>query len=233
MLKILDKESLLGKKQENQDACLVKSFSNGDMLLAVADGMGGGVMGAELSLKTIALLDEFFEQEVEYPLTKLRQSLFMISDEMFVMLDGQKGGTTLCMAYYQNGKIFYINIGDSRVWLCRQREIINLTLDQNRYEYNLLNNLEPKEDDRRIIHNILGLSSGFEIETTLDSKEWSAIGSYELEQDDLLLLSSDGFHDFIEPQMFCEDIDENFESILSQVKEKSHDNITVVIAKEV
>jgi serine/threonine protein phosphatase PrpC len=64
MLNILYKDSLIGKKEENQDACLVKSFGNGNMLLAVADGMGGGEMGAELSWRAIELLDEFFVQEV-------------------------------------------------------------------------------------------------------------------------------------------------------------------------
>ena len=121
MLEILYHDSLTGRvKQSNQDAYLVKPFNNGDMLLAMADGMGGGVMGAELAKRSMELLDALFDEPTDYPLQKLKQAIFVVNDELGVMLDGQKGGTTLCMVYYRQGELFYINIGDSRVWLCRK-----------------------------------------------------------------------------------------------------------------
>ncbi len=100
MLKVLYKNSVCGKKDENQDAMLVKEFDNGDMLLAVADGMGGGVMGAELAQKVMSMLDELFDEFTEYPKQKLKQLVYAINDALHEMLDGQKGGATLSVVYY-------------------------------------------------------------------------------------------------------------------------------------
>ena len=255
MLEILYSNSLIGKKEENQDASMVKKFPNGDRLLAVADGMGGGVMGAELALHTMKFLDTFFKEETIYPLQKLKQALLMLSDELIGMLDGQKGGTTLCVVYYRQGEIFYINIGDSRVWLCREllesealapnsarlkpsapsvtRGLLNLTLDQNLYEYNRLKKIYTDDEEKRFVHQILGISTSFEIEETLKDERWSAFGSFLLQPNDILILSTDGFHDHIERDGFCEDFNENFENILVGVQERSHDNITVITAKEI
>lgn len=231
MLEILYQDSLKGRvKENNQDAYLIKSFENGDMLLAVADGMGGGVMGEELAKRSMEILETLFEEKTDYPLQKLKQAIFVVNDELNVMLDGKKGGTTLCVVYYSQGKIFYINIGDSRVWLCREKEIINLTLDQNIYEYKQLNNIYTDDEDKRLIYKILGISSNFEIEEILKSDEWSAFGSFELEEDDVLILSSDGFHDYIDETKAIGS--EQFENIFAYVEEHSNDNITAIIAKE-
>jgi len=240
MLEILYQDSLKGRvKESNQDAYLVKPFDNGDMLLAVADGMGGGVMGAELAKRAMEFLETLFDEETDYPLQKLKQAIFVINDELNVMLDGQKGGTTLCVIYYRQGKIFYINIGDSRVWLYRKEEIINLTLDQNMYEYKRLNNIYTDDEDKRLIHRILGISSNFEIEEILKNDEWSAFGYFELREGDILILSSDGFHDYMGSENFSF-VDgeakaissEQFENIFAYIEEYSNDNITAIIAKE-
>ena len=110
MLKVLYKNSFIGRKEENQDAFLVKYFDNGDKLLAVADGMGGGVMGAELAEQAIKMLDEDFSKSVKYSLSSKFEDLFYsINTKLKEMLDGKKGGTTLCMVYYTKSVIHYIH----------------------------------------------------------------------------------------------------------------------------
>jgi len=248
MLNILYSNSLKGRvKESNQDAYLVKPFDNGDMLLAVADGMGGGVMGAELADRAMEILDRIFDDKSDYPLQKLKQAIFVVNDELSVMLDGQKGGTTLSMVYYQQGEIFYLNIGDSRVWLSRNGEIINLTLDQNIYEYKRLNNIYTDSEDKRLIYRILGISSNFEIEEILDSDEWSAFGSFELEEGDILVLSTDGFHDYMGRGLkstnnitkykhglksMLQDNQYGLTTMLLEIEAISNDNITAIVAKE-
>ena len=234
MLKVLYKNSFIGKKEENQDAFLVKYFDNGDKLLAVADGMGGGVMGAELAEQAIKMLDEDFSKSVKYSLSsKLEDLFYSINTKLKEMLDGKKGGTTLCMVYYTKSVIHYINIGDSRVWVCRDSKCINLTRDQNEYENKRLKNEYTDDEDKRFIFKILGMiSTNFEIEEVLKSQYWSAFGSFKLQADDLLILSSDGFHDYIDESSFCDDFSHGFNSILMGVKERSTDNITAIITKE-
>jgi serine/threonine protein phosphatase PrpC len=161
----------------------------------------------------------------------------MISDELFTMLNGRKGGTTLCVVYYSQKKLSFINIGDSRVWVCRNQKIINLTLDQNSYEYKKLNNIYTDEEDKRFIHRILGISSSFQIEEMLESEEWSAFGSFELQESDILILSTDGFHDYmgrgLQSMNSITKYKHEIESMLRKIEAVSHDNITAIIAKEI
>jgi protein phosphatase len=228
MLDILYSLSLKGRvKDSNQDAYLIKSFDNGDMLLAVADGMGGGAMGGILAKRAMEMLKNIFKESVKYPLQRLKQAIFIINDELNMMLDGQKGGTTLSIVYYKDEEIFYLNIGDSRVWIYRDNEVINLTLDQNIYEFKRLNNIYTDNEDKRLIYMILGISSNFELEEILESNRWSAIGSYRLEESDILFLSTDGFHDYM-------DIKYRLNSIplwIEDIEKKSNDNITALVAK--
>ena len=243
MLEVIHQISLVGKKHENQDAFLVKDFDNGDKLLAVADGMGGGVLGAELSLLAVSMIDKFFLEPLAYPQEKLKRLLLSINSTMLEMLSVysiesreveniQKGGTTLCMAYYREGRVHYVNIGDSRVWVCRNGEILNLTLDQNEYERKHLENIYTDDEDKRFIFKILGKESSLEIDNILKSDKWSASGSFELNVDDLLFLSSDGFHDYIDKECFCHDIFYDFDKTLKEIEERSNDNITMIMAKE-
>lgn len=234
MLKVLYKESFIGKKRENQDRFLVKYFDNGDKLLAVADGMGGGVMGAELAEEAIKMLNEDFTKPVEYSISsKLENLIYSINTKLKEMLAGEKGGTTLCVVYYSQTIIHYINIGDSRVWVCRDSKSINLTRDQNEYENKRLKNEYTDDEDKRFIFKILGMiSTNFEIEEILKSEYWSAFGSFELQTNDLLILSSDGFHDYVDKESFCNDFFHDFERLLMGIKERSHDNITAIITEE-
>ena len=234
MLTILYNYSLIGKKEENQDISLVKSFNNGDKLLAVADGMGGGIMGKELAEEAIKIVDREFNNSVEYSLnSKLEWLIYAINTRLKEILDGEKGGTTLSVAYYSKGVVHYVNIGDSRIWVCRDIKRINLTRDQNEYEKRQLKNEYTDDEDKRFIFKILGMiSTDFEIEEIFKSDYWSAFGSFKLQADDLLILSSDGFHDYIDKDSFCDNFSYDFNSILKSIKERSDDNITAIIAKE-
>lgn len=247
MLEILYEESMSGKRKNNQDALLTKKFENGDVLLAVADGMGGGILGAELAQEALCILDGLFTVSVEYPRQKLKQSIYEINDALQEVLSvyditekevlyTQKGGTTLSVVYYSKKKyqVSYINIGDSRISLCGKRKLKNLTIDQNKYEENKLKNLPANEEDRRFVHTILGISSSSEIDVVLNDKQWSAFGQKTLYcPEDTIILSTDGFHDYIKQDNFCNDFHTNFWNVLDRVKELSQDNITVIVAKEI
>lgn len=245
MIEILYQESLCGKRTNNQDAFLVKKFDNNDMILAVADGMGGGVMGAELSQKAISMINTLFNETIKYPKKRLEQAVYDINNTLREMLlaydmekkqkpNTSKGGTTLCLVYYSAKKrtITYINIGDSRLSVCEEGKLKNLTIDQNRYEENKLNNDEAKEEDKRLVCAILGISTDSEISDILENKEWFAVGQKTLScPEDMIILSTDGFHDYIDEEMYCDDFHTNFLGILDVIKRKSDDNITAIVAK--
>jgi len=238
VLQVLNSLSLKGKRDENQDSILVKGFDNNDWLLVVADGMGGGAMGAKLSLKAVDILQTTITKPLEYPLIILKSLLFEINKELHAILESnnkkQKGGTTLVVAYYKasSKRVFYINIGDSRVWLFRDKRVVNLSIDQNRYQTKKLQNQEATKDDKRIVNAVLGKSSDIEIDNMLNNKAYRAIGEEKLQKGDLLFLSSDGFHDTLEGSLLEPLVGIYFNEVLQLVMNRSDDNISVIVAKE-
>jgi len=77
------------------------------------------------------------------------------------------------------------NVGDSRVWLCRDGKSINLTIDQNLYELYKINRMEPLEGDKTVLLYALGCNSNISLETLFNSKIWSATGEMELKGGDI------------------------------------------------
>jgi len=227
MLKLLFKKSISGIRESNQDSFLYKELQ-GDILVGVADGMGGGVMGKELSKKALEILDNLFIEPTHYPLPKLKEAVFEINDRLKELLNNQKGGTTLSAIYYKEGLLYYITIGDSRVWVCSEDRVIFLTKDQNLYEYNKLNRHQTSKDDKRLVYRILGISSNKEIEDILSNREWLATGVYETKKDDIILLSTDGFHDYVLDNKVCNSLESSFE----YATYISNDNITLIALKE-
>jgi len=245
MLEILYQETLCGNRSYNQDALLVKEFYNGDKLLAVADGMGGGVLGGELAQKAMDMLEGLFTAPVKYPSSDLKKAVHLINDtlrDMLLIYDVktkketkmQKGGTTLCVVYYNDkkNKITYVNIGDSRVSLCGNRKLKNLSIDQNRYEEAKIEGKTAKKKDKRIVAAILGVSTNREIDEVLENKQWQAVGQKTLVYPkETVILSTDGFHDYANKELFCADFHTNFWGGFARVQQESQDNITIIVAK--
>jgi len=226
MLKLIFQDSITGKRESNQDSYLYKELDNETIIVAVADGMGGGIKGEEASKLAIDILDREITKPLEYPLIHLKNIIFTINNEVKLLLDGEKGGTTLSVAYYNSGKIYYLSIGDSRVWICRDNKVLYLSKDQNLYEFNILKNKKASLDDKRLIFRVIGISSNKEIEAILEDKAWFASGVFEMQKDDILLLSSDGFHDYVVNP--CLDLEISFDI----ARDISNDNITLIALKE-
>jgi len=245
MLNIVYQEKLQGKRKYNQDALLIKCFDNGDKLLAVADGMGGGVLGAELAQRAMDELDTIFYAPVRFPHGDLRDAVCKINTVLKEMLyvydiktrkesEIQKGGTTLCVTYYseKKKKITYLNIGDSRISICGKKELKSLSVDQNKYEEAKLKGEIAEEKNRRFVKIVLGISTNREIDEVLDNEQWAATGQHVLtDTEDTIILSTDGFHDYIKEENFCIDLHRDFPTLLDKVKKESSDNITVIVAK--
>ena len=244
-LKVIASDSSKGCRDINQDSILIQEFENGDVLLAVADGMGGGVMGKELSALATNELKNIISKPPTYPLKALKDAIykinFKISETLWIYdiknrtkIEKQKGGTTLCAVYYRDGKIFYINIGDSRVSICGYDKLLNLSIDQNLYTKKGFDNLDREDKDKSKILYILGISSDIEIEKLLNDSKYRAMGIFDFNKFNSynkIILSTDGFHNFIDINNFCKNYN-NFDNILKEVKNISDDNITYIIAKE-
>jgi len=162
----------------NEDECAVVVNAQGDVLMMVADGMGGHKKGDYASQETINYLkDEFTLKnrflsrlDVYYWLNKVihnvNKHIFEIGDT-----DPQyKGmGTTLVLVFiYKHIKII-VNIGDSRCYIFKDRNLKQVTEDQTYVNYLVKSGQITKEEaivhpKRHVLTNAVGLFPSLSIE---------------------------------------------------------------------
>ncbi len=119
--------------RSNQQDCFAVSpqelfFSNG-MLAVVADGMGGLSDGDKISQTVVASM---FENFLLYEGTKEELLLYLteIANRNVSILQGAsevgKSGSTLVAGFIYEGRFYYLSIGDSRICLFRNGQLIQL-----------------------------------------------------------------------------------------------------------
>lgn len=109
-------------------------------LLALADGVGGGVAGDRASrIAVTSFLRKFWNQ---FPTRSSRETLELI-EEAFILANSevleasktdplfQGMATTLTIVYAQDADCFIGHIGDSRCYLLRKSDFRQLTIDQS------------------------------------------------------------------------------------------------------
>jgi protein phosphatase len=197
----------------NQDACLALQVAVGDTdkavhfgLLAVADGMGGGVAGDRASAMTLEALvdtalpglgrckgsDDFsktsglmLRSAVEVAHRRLRQAV-----DMDPGLDGM--GTTLTVALVGAGSVSLAQVGDSRCYRLRGRKLEPLTQDHSvvgeLVREGLLTSEAARTHPRRnVITRAIGISDSVDADLSV----------LDIAPDDLLLICSDGLWEAI------------------------------------
>lgn len=117
------------------------SVENQDMVFAVSDGMGGGNAGdmaSALILEQMALMiPETFKAAASgfFPdsITHLEEALKEVHEhinEAASQEEGQKGmAATLALAWFTPENMYLANVGDSRIYLCRNGKTEQLSKD--------------------------------------------------------------------------------------------------------
>jgi serine/threonine protein phosphatase PrpC len=139
----IGKSTLLGNYRENnEDAIDVKAFPDMTVCL-VADGMGGQAAGEVASKRAIEIvpreLKKYISGAVSNDETKtiLRRSIVQANEEIMAMaaLDRElkNMGTTIVVALWRKGSslMYVTGMGDSRVYLIRNKTIKQLTVDHS------------------------------------------------------------------------------------------------------
>jgi protein phosphatase len=219
-------------REANEDCYIVRQFDHGSVLLAVADGMGGHAAGERASQIATAILDGFdpdsaaIEEHLAELVQAAKSKVSKISAED-PALEGM--GTTLTVAFVKDGLVHWIHVGDSRFYLFREGMLAQVTEDHSVPGLLLREGEITKEEAR--VHPLRNMIYSFIGREDLEAD----MGSFEVSQNDLILLSTDGLHDTLPEQMM--------ESILrspARLKDKldnlsqaainagSRDDITVV-----
>jgi len=158
----------IGKRSEQQDA-LGKMQTPYGTLLILADGMGGMSRGGFFSSRTVDILLEKFQHMVTPSPLECLLSLYRAAQEEIVRQQHEEneGGSTLVLALLQEANLWFLSVGDSRLYLARGGGIIQLTRDQvlgKRLEERAALGFLPMQDAlenqcRATLDNFIGASS--------------------------------------------------------------------------
>jgi protein phosphatase len=177
-------------------------------LAVVADGIGGENAGERAAEMTVEEVFAYAKTSQEKDIPLLLQTALEFANAK-VYLEAQRErhkqdmGTTAAVAAVHNGRLYIANVGDSRIYLVRSKQIHQLTRDHTwGNEMVLQGALSPQEASRHIRRDELMRSIGYEpqilvdtglyIERQLSEKQARHRQGLPLHPGDRVLVCSDG-----------------------------------------
>lgn len=129
----------IGARESQQDAAYV--YAGDDLALGViCDGMGGARGGEIASSTAIRYVRERFRASLKENIDFVDGALQMLEsvDDLIFDLKDRSGnrmgcGTTLVATLLSQERIYWFSVGDSRMYLQRGAEMIQVTADHNYY----------------------------------------------------------------------------------------------------
>lgn len=228
------------KRAVNQDYmyCSENSVGSFHNLFIVADGMGGHKAGDYAS----KLCVEKMVQSIEQSEQKTQVSLFeeaVDAANRAVYSESQEHeeyegmGTTLVACTMQEDTLYVANIGDSRLYLLRDDDIMQITEDHSLVE-EMVKQGNITESEARVHpqKNIITRAVGIDQSVQADFFE------LEIYPDDIIMLCSDGLSNMIEDEdmeyivKHSESLQDAGETLVARANENGgSDNITVVLVR--
>ena len=230
------------RKNLSEDVSLIESERESDAhIFAVFDGLGGESYGENASLIAAQLLKQYEEAyggssiNIDEYLAKTDKTIRNQSAELGV----RTMGTTVAMATIHNEDAIIYNIGDSRVYLSRGGDLVQLSKDHSVVQ-SMIDLGFVKEEDRYTNRHVgeltqyLGMSSEEDVEPSADRTQ------LKLENEDILILCSDGLNSELGDQTIKESLNRSREIeprfiatdlIMSAKEGKCADNVSVIIVK--
>jgi serine/threonine protein phosphatase PrpC len=222
-------------RKTNEDRYLIKKLDNDTFLLAIEDGLGGEAAGdyaAEILRGRLARIEHIHRDKEQQELERLVKDIDMIIyNEAEKNVDLKGMGSTLVGVILRGGFAYWVHVGDSRLYILRDRQLMQITEDQTLARF-LLEEGEitaeqvPTHFSRHIMDQCVGCGI-CEPET----------GRLEIKEKDLLILTTDGLHKSIseEEMISLLNADTNIETkarslVQAALDSGGNDNITILIA---
>ena len=175
------------KRDKNEDRFLIKELP-GIIILVVADGLGGtpgGEIAAQIAIDAFQeykFSKENLEKDLKRALMKAEKQIHKVNKN-----PGLEGmGTTVTAAALYKSKIFWIHVGDSRIYLLQDKGIKQITTDHT-FIRELIDDgtLTPAQAETHPLRNVLDQCVGCD-EIQPDN------GVFHIEKNNRLLLCTDG-----------------------------------------
>ena len=226
-------------RQMNQDYVFATDEPLGSLpnLLVVADGMGGHKAGDFASKFTVETLKEELKLSLnEGPKEVLMNAVQVVNHKLIqtaetdIKLDGM--GTTLVAATVIDHTLYFINVGDSRLYLIN-KDIKQISRDHSLVEEMLrLGGISEEEAKNHPDKNIITRAIGVKENVEADFYEFA------LKKGDVILMCTDGLCNMVsEDEIFAivkgaRDIVEAGQLLINRANENGgKDNIGIVLAQ--
>ncbi|MDQ1353717.1 MAG: family protein phosphatase [Acidobacteriota bacterium] len=187
-------------RKANEDFFACQKINSDEYLFVVADGMGGHQAGDVASkLGTETFVHRYYElREANTPIPEaLKESISRANEEILEKatadLKKRGMGTTFSAVVLTDMKAHIVHVGDSRIYITRDNEIVRLTTDhtfvEKMVEEGRLTEEEARDHPQK---NILYMSLGARQSFAPELSE-----SFNLKKGDILVLCSDGLNNMV------------------------------------
>lgn len=192
--------SIIGSRRSQQDSMFAYA-ADGQAIGIVCDGMGGlagGEIASRIALESLA--DAWFEQMDTMDIPAFFQRAAVSADEKVYWQETPDGkrlqaGTTIVAAIVRRGGLYWLSVGDSKLYFIRGQEILSLNVEHNyRLELNTMlrqgrmtaQEYAAEEYRAEALTSYLGIGGL----TVMDINP----RAYPLKDGDMILLASDGLY---------------------------------------
>lgn len=236
----------VGKRRtDNQDAFICSTiWAETSALLAVIDGVGGYAGGDRAAAIAKESIEQYMATPNGNPLSMLREAVVFANNQINKERQQVRKLAQMCcvlttaVADSQSGKLYYVHVGDTRLYRYRQGILEKLTHDHSlvgvREDANELTEAEAMEHPRRneILRDVGSM------EHRVDDPDFLESGETDFLPGDQLVLCSDGLTDMITQAQIKAILDQKpaleeqaTELIRLANEQGGKDNITVVLVK--
>ncbi|GAB3688677.1 hypothetical protein GCM10027592_03990 [Spirosoma flavus] len=233
------------RRTDNQDAFICSTiWAETTALLTVIDGVGGYAGGDRAAAIAKESIEQYMAKPNGDPLSMLREAVVFANNQINNERHQEPRLAQMCcvlssaVADTQSGKLYYVHVGDTRLYRYRQGVLEKLTYDHSlvgvREDANELTEAEAMAHPRR---NEILRDVGSE-EHRVDDPNFLESGETDFLPGDTLLLCSDGLTDMITQAQIRAILEQKptldqqtIELIRLANQQGGKDNITVVLAK--
>ena len=232
-----------GKIISSENEAFSGVFENAQIIAAVCDGMGGEANGKDASLlaaKRVGEADADISRGKVTDTDKLILSYISLANEDVYEMSkrtGEIGGTTINVVYINGKTASSYNLGDSRTYLYRDGTLTQLSRDHTTVaDMVRLGALSEEEALRHPRRNQLNQYVG--MPTKQYKLDPHVLRDFELRDDDILLICSDGLTDMCgKPEIIAmlsaeKELKEIADDLMNSALEHGgKDNITVILLR--
>lgn len=229
-------------RDNNEDAWLVEPQNN---VYVLCDGMGGhsaGEVASQEAISTFAILvKNYLNKNKSADLIRehqiFKELIQRVNTSVYELAQKDRDlrgmGTTFCCVYFQKKSMVVAHVGDSRIYLLRNKKLVQLTEDHSLVSELLeLGELNSRQAREYAYRNIITRAIGVEAEVD------PAIQVCNLVHKDQVLMCSDGLSDLLDLQEIesilnmNESLEHSIDQLINTALSKGgHDNTTAVLMK--